>query len=508
MWWSWANEGRALSATTAEVRALRREMRRWRRGHADTMLSEAISDAYITLFTVVMLGSMLVSVLVNVARLSDELCTTSGCREGRSLLPYLTAAGALVVVLSLARMFGPVFTTPAVSSWLLSTPADRGALLRPRVWRAAATAGLVVALVAAAGTTLGRFAPSAIAGFSVLVGVVAVLTVSLSVLGQAGSGLLPRLVTWALATALWCVLLALALGRAPLLPAPQGVTAPALASGLAVLAITVAVLAAALRGAARLHRRDTAAGGNLAPGLSGAMATLDLALMYDVLLAHRWRARGSVRPRRGGPVGLAVLVRADLRRVARSPQWLVLLAGAVVVPYAVSVTGGERVVFLVAALVGFLAGLPLLTGLRVLTRSASIVRMLPFPLATARRASVGVAAALLVIFGLATGPALRDALDISWSLALLLGVAVGASALASAARWVTGKPPDYGRPLVSTPAGALPTSLYSSALRGFDVLLLTCAPVLLVPGDVAAMISIGISLVVVAVVTAPLQQQT
>lgn len=481
-------------------------MRRWRRGHADTKLSEAISDAYISLFATVMLGSMLVSVVVNVARLSDEMCTTAGCREGRSLLPFLTAVGALVVVLVLARMFGPVFTTPATASWLLSTPVDRGALLRPRVWRAAALA-MVVALPTAVGTTLGGFGASAVAGFSALAALLAVLVVAVAVLGQSGRGLVPRLATWALTTVVWCLLFLLAIGRAPLLSAPEGLTAAWFATGVGVLAATLLGLYVALRGAARLHRRDVAAGGNLAPGLSGAMATLDLALMYDVLLAHRWRAKGSVRPRRGGPTGLAALAWSDLRRVARSPHWLVLLAAGVVVPHAVAVTGAERVVFLVAALVGFLAGLPLLTGLRVLTRSASIVRALPFPLATARWAAVGVAAGLLVIFGLATSPALRHALEVSWSLAIMLGVGVGASSLASAARWVTGKPPDYGRPLVSTPTGAVPTNLYGSALRGFDVLLLTCAPVLLSPGEVAAVISIGISLVVVSVVTAPMQQQ-
>lgn len=480
-------------------------MRHWRRGHADTKLTEAISDAYINLFAVVMLGSMLVSALVNVARLSDELCTTAGCREGRSLLPWLVAAASLAGVLAVARMFGPVFTSPAVSSWLLSTPADRGALLRPRVWRTAAIAAVVTVLLAAAGTTLGRFAASAIALHALGTGLVAVLAVALAVIGQTGSGLASRSLNWLLAAALWVVLLLLALGRAPLLDPPQRVTG----TGAAITAVVALLMAGgfvlALRITARLHRRDIAAGGNLAPGLSGAMSTLDLALMYDVLLAHRWRARGSVRSRRGGPHGLGALVWADLRRLTRSPRWVVLVAAAVVVPYAVAVTGAERLVFLMAALLGFWTGLPLLTGLRVLTRSASIVRMLPFPLATARRSAVSVAGVVLFAYGLATAPALQGALEVPWSVAWAMGVAVGASSLASASRWVTGKPPDYGRPLVSTPSGAVPTNLYGSALRGFDVLLLTCAPVLIYPGDVTTVLSIGLSVVVVAVVTAPIE---
>lgn len=478
-------------------------MRHWRRGRADTKLSEAISDAYINLFAVVMLGSMLVSALVNVARLSDELCTTAGCREGRSLLPWLVAAASLAGVLAVARMFGPVFTSPAVSSWLLSTPADRGALLRPRVWRTAAIAAVATALLAAAGTTLGRFAVPAIVAHAAAAALVAILAVALAVLGQAGRGLAPRIVNWLLAAALWVVLLLLALGRAPLLDPPQQVDGVGAAAVALAAVVTVGGFLLALRTTARLHRRDIAAGGNLAPGLSGAMATLDLALMYDVLLAHRWRARGSVRSRRGGPSGVGVLIWADLCRVARSPQWLVLVAAAAVVPYAVAVTGAERLVFLVAALLGFLTGLPLLAGLRVLTRSASIVRNLPFPLGMARRTSMVVAGVILVFYGVGTAPALRDALDVTWSVAWAMGVAVGASALASAARWVTGKPPDYARPLVSTPSGAVPTNLYGSALRGFDILLLTCAPVLIHPADLTAVISLVLSVVVVLIVTGP-----
>jgi hypothetical protein len=75
-------------------------------------------------------------------------------------------------------------------------------------------------------------------------------------------------------------------------------------------------------------------------------------------------------------------------------------------------------------------------------------------------------------------------------------IAVGA--LAAAARWVTGRPPDYGRPLVSTPAGAVPANLYGSALRGFDVALLTGLP-LLIPNSNGPVISMAFSVVVLLV---------
>ena len=63
---------------------------------------------------------------------------------------------------------------------------------------------------------------------------------------------------------------------------------------------------------------------------------------------------------------------------------------------------------------------------------------------------------------------------------------------------VTGRPPDYGRPLVSTPAGGVPANLYGSALRGFDVALLTGLP-LLIPNSFGATLSVALSGVVLLV---------
>ena len=220
------------------------------------------------------------------------------------------------------------------------------------------------------------------------------------------------------------------------------------------------------------------------------MATLDLALVYDVLLAHRWNAHDAVRSRRGGPAGQAALVWCDFSRLRRSPQTLVLLAGAVVLPYAAEAAGSGRVLLLISAFAGFVAGLPLLTGLRVVTRTPSLVRALPFTAASARMSMLVVPATALLLFGLATFPALHVALGTSWARSVELGLTVGACALAAAVRWVTGRPPDYARPLVSTPAGGVPTNLYGSILRGFDILLVTTAPVLFSPTGGGAIVSL------------------
>jgi hypothetical protein len=199
--------------------------------------------------------------------------------------------------------------------------------------------------------------------------------------------------------------------------------------------------------------------------------------------------------------GPAALVASDATRLRRSPQLVVVLAAAVVVPYAVAATGAGRVVLLVAALTGFLAGLPLLTGLRVLTRTPALLRMLPFGVAETRRLVLRVPGTLLLLFGVACAPAAARALDVPGADAVPLGVATGAAALAAAVRWVTGRPPDYTRPLVSTPAGGVPTNLYGSAVRGFDVLLVTTAPLLLSPTATGALWSVVLSLAVLGYLT-------
>ena len=110
---------------TSEVRALRGEIRHWRRGHANTKLIDVLSDAYIALFATLMFGSMATNVVLNVRRVSARLCTSTGCQEARSLLPWLAGLSAVLVVLSVARLFGPVFASPAVGSWLLPTGTSR-----------------------------------------------------------------------------------------------------------------------------------------------------------------------------------------------------------------------------------------------------------------------------------------------------------------------------------------------------------------------------------------------
>lgn len=484
-----------------EAAELRSDIRHWRRGRATAKLSEVLQDAYIAVFSTLLIGLMVGNVVLGFRDVLGTACATAGCEQARSSLPWLGGLASLLAVLTLARLFGPVFVSPAVGSWLLRAPVDRGDLLRPRLLGTVAIAGGLGVALPLLAALLGGFGAGSVLAFVLGATLLGVCGVGAAALSQSGRGIVARLLVWVVAAVLWAGLLVLALGRAPRAAPPQqvGLLGVAVPVGTAVLALILVGLA--VRRLGRMSEDRIAPGGALAPGLSGALATLDLAMVYDVLLAHRWHAHEAVHSRRGGPTGPWALVWLDLVRLRRSPQLLLVLAAAVVVPYAAVSVGLGRVVLLVAALTGFLATLPLLGALRVVTRTPSILRMVPFPVSTTRLATVAVPMGASVLYAATSVPAIDRAVGRGWADAVLVAVAVGGSGAAAAIRWVTGRPPDYTRPLVSTPAGGVPTNLYGSVVRGFDILLVTSAPLLFSPGPTGAAISLALTTAVVGYLT-------
>ena len=66
----------------------------------------------------------------------------------------------------------------------------------------------------------------------------------------------------------------------------------------------------------------------------------------------------------------------------------------------------------------------------------------------------------------------------------------GLAATTACVRWMVARPPDYRMPLVSSPAGAVPPALVGALFRGLDVILLTTGPLLLVPTENGALVSL------------------
>ena len=468
---------------------LRGQVREWRRGRAELNYWEIFSDAYIALFAVVMIGSMTGNVVLNLRRLADVSCTGT-CAETRALAPWLSALAVAALALGTARLLGPVFSPPAANTWLLSTPVDRGALLRPGWLR---TVGLTLAggvLVLLGPALLGGFDAGGAAAFVLAGSAASMACVALAALSQLHQHPAARWLTWLVTGSLW-VLLALA-ADARLGAVPSGARTIALTLAGTCLVVAVVLAWRVTTSLSSMSRRTLGQTEHLSPALSGALSSLDLGLMYDVLLARRWGKGASVTSRRGGPRGWWALVHRDLLRALRAPQPYVVLAGMTLLPYAAVSADAGRPVVLATTLAGLLAGPPLCAGLRVVVRTGGMARMLPFSGTSLRAAHVVVPGTALVLFGLGT----------TWTLlplmapeqALTVALACGLSSLAATLRWVTGRPPDYAQPMVSTPAGAVPPGMISSVLRGFDVWAITALPLTFGPvgTSVSLLISIGV----------------
>ncbi len=485
-------------SAAAEVRDLRRQIRVWRRGRADTPLLEALSDAYIALFATAMLGSMAVNVVLNIRDVTTGQCTSSACTHARSALPLLFGIGVVAAALAVARLFGPLLVSPAVGSWLLPTGLDRAALLRPRLLATEAVTALAGGVAVAGAAALGGLPVAVVLALTGTVAGLCLLAVGAATLAQARGDRWIAPLVWLLAALVWVglVLVSRDVVEVPGADLRYGVGWTGLVVGGLALGVAATVVAA--RVLSTLERSRLTPGGTLLPGLSGALASLDFALLYDILVARRWLARSTVRTVRGRGTGPMTLVWRDLVRLRRSPQPLVVLVAALVAPYLAATVGFGRVVLLVATTTAFLAGLALFSSVRVVSRTPSLARCFPAPVWQVRAACATVPGAVVLLWGLATTPVLVS-IHLGLPDALACGLAVGVAGGVSVVRWMTGKVPDYRLPLVTSPMGAVPTSLYFSVARGFDVLLLLTTPLLISPTAKGAAWTVAIGVLTLSI---------
>lgn len=465
-------------------------------------MAEALGDAYIALFATVMLGAMGFNVVRQVRVEATAACSTAACEDARQILPWIFALGIVAITLLVARLFGPSLASPAEGSWLLSSPIDRRALLRPRLFVAAALSLIVGSLLGAVDTTLGGFGAGPAIIAATTIAAAAVCAVMFASIDQAGELRIARPATWLLGAIVWVGLVLLASGRAPsTMPQTQSLTIPSVVIAVACVVLAAFLLWQAIAGLGLMRRDRLTAGGSLLANLSGAFFSLDTLLVYDLLMSRRWLERATVRPVRGGPKGAWALVWRDFVRLRRSAHTILLLAAALVVPYVAATIDLGKAVMLIGSLTGFLAGLGLCAGLRVLARTPGLIRCFPMSAAVVKAAGLVVPAAVLILWGLATTPALHKALaPLPWSTSVGVGLAVGMASVAAVARWIMAAPSDYSAPLITSPAGAIPPSLFGNLFRGLDVLLLVTAPMLLIdaPGK-GANISMLLSEIVVAI---------
>jgi hypothetical protein len=238
-------------------------------------------------------------------------------------------------------------------------------------------------------------------------------------------------------------------------------------------------------------------GGALVSGISGAFFALDIGLARDIVVERRAVDRGHVVPKRGKGIGLEALIWREWQRLRRFPQPLLVLVATVVVPYAAEALGMGVLTPVFGALALFGATIPLLGGLRVLTRTGGLARCLPFSLSKIKLASIAVPAVLAGLWAIVTTPAFlglgAGAADRTGIDAFFMAVATAAAGLLAAVRWTQAKGVDFGAPMVSTQAGAIPPGLVTNVFRGFDVCLLSTAPMALGFSPIWSLLIAGIA---------------
>ncbi|MCW2759413.1 MAG: hypothetical protein JWO46_3159, partial [Nocardioidaceae bacterium] len=253
--------------TSTEIRDLRGDIRHWRRGRATVRPVELAQDIYVAVFSTLVIGAMVTNVVINLRRELGIACAGGACDRGRSVLPWLVALACVGAVLAVARLFGPVFVTPAVDSWLMSAPVDRRSLLRRRLATAAVLVVVVLPVVVGA-TFLGGAPTVGALGLSVVTTLLAVVLVALAAVSQSSSGPGAAGLALGIGAGLWLGMLDVATAHGPA-PTVGGSGIGWTVGALAVALVAAGALVVADRRLGSIRRGRAATGGALAPGLSG-----------------------------------------------------------------------------------------------------------------------------------------------------------------------------------------------------------------------------------------------
>ncbi|WP_052462169.1 DUF6297 family protein [Nigerium massiliense] len=467
-----------------DEKALHTLMQQWRHGRASRTLGQVLGDAYFMIFSLVLIGAMVINLLLN-SQHGAAGCNTTACQSGRTLLPWVLLAGTAALTLAAARIFGPVLASAAEGFWLMDAPVSRTRLLGGRLRSALGLAFGLAAVVAALVAALSGMTLLLGGAWTLAIALTAVAMIALAALEQTYERTAVLRVLQALfsvvaaAVVVWMVLVAASI--VPLLTPAWMAEAPWV---LAIVAGVVAVVCGVLayRRLSQIRRARLLSGGSLVSGMQGAAFALDLGLARDILVERDAVARGHVKPTPGRGLGVQALIWRDLQRIARFPKPLLGLVAAALVPYAADALGLGSFMPFVTGLALLAAMVPFLGSMRVLSRTGGLARTMPFSTAEIRNATMVVPAVLALLWSVAVYPAVlgiaggtsRTPLD-----ALIVTVSIAAAGLLGAVRWQTAKQVDYSRPMMATNAGGIQPSLIFNLFRGIDVVVVVTAPLLL-----------------------------
>lgn len=473
-----------VSEGQADERQLQLLMKDWRGGRATRSILSILTDGYVTTFSILVIGGMVASGVWSIQR-STAGCETVGCVTARGLTPWMLILGVGLIAAAMARLFGPVVASAAEGSWLLSAPIRRSRFLSGRLrgmlilgFFVGAILGVLVALVS--GQEL-----LAAGAWSVATGFAASAVIALAAANQASASKLVSLVQSLLVVLLITLMVAIIFVAQGVLEIPPAHWALVFGLAGALALVTVVCARIARSHLEELDRYELVSGGNLVESVQGAAFILDLNLMRDILVGRRWQRVGNVKPMRGrGKAGNALIWR-EVLRLKRNPRPLILVGVSAIVPYTLAALGMGNLAPSIIASVLFISMVPLLDGLRMITRSKGLERCFPLTKSDVRESTFFIAIVVTLFWVLITMPAflvLQDPKPTEFG-TVIYGVTTasvtGMAGVLAAIRWVTSRPADYSAPMVSTAAGAVPPGLMINLFKGFDIVAMGTLPLVL-----------------------------
>lgn len=465
--------------------AVRRFTRRAAAARAETSIFARLGDVVGTLTSIVVVVAVVGGTLARLrSRIAGARPTLPGATVPAGVSVAAVAVLTLAALLVLLERLGPVSSTPAAAAWWLPLPAGRRGLLRGELARVGSfvVAGTVVlALPVVLAAPRSPSAAAAVIGIGWVAGIALLgvgTTAALQVRG--GSGRLAG-VAGAVAVAVAVLSAAASVAAASgahrlALPAPAHTPAwtPLVPAGVGVVLLLVAD-----RGLGRLSAEQLRAGGRTAQYASASVLSLDTRELGRALSARQSA------PRRGWRFGWvtrpwSAVVAGDLAILSRGRWQLGQLLVAAALPVVAGRTAGLRSLpwlvwggcLLGWALAAVAAGHPS----RQAQAAPVLDRMLPLSAADVIRARAALPLGLtsvvctltLALLGIGTGDV------VLWA---LLGLAVSPAWAAAAVRGAYRPELDWSAPLLSTPAGPVPTGVGATLVQGLDAGLAGSVPV-------------------------------
>ncbi|MFC0437359.1 DUF6297 family protein [Kutzneria buriramensis] len=441
--------------TTA--RAVRLELRAMRRRRHPRSIFRKLYDVSDTALYVGMASGLVVEAVIKTQ--SSPALSVPPAPHSAASVSWMAVAVAVAAIAAFGQALlavGPIWAGSATQAWILASPVDRRAALRPTFVRTLLLAGVAGALVAGGLTAiyppwLVHLPWNMITGFEIGVALAGITTSAQRTVREVRRSRI-----------FFAVLLGIAVVLGGVVALQLDVPAVSVPMDRVPLSALVLIGTGVFTGypaLSRLHRGALSVGSDLVQAAAVSTAWLDLSLISSALMVRRARRIGRVRSVRLWGSREFAFVLADLVRLRRYPATVVVWVALLPVPFFAAVSLSPVAVGPVQLLTAYAAADRLAGGLRTITGSAALRRALGGTDASLRAVHLVLPALGAVVWCLLTAAALPIA-PVPTAAISAVGAVITVYAMA------TRPPMTYASPVFDSPFGTIPVNLIRQLVRG------------------------------------------